>query len=113
MIHSVVCYISPPAAQTQFSGPRGAAQQSPLLAHVYGIKNIYTGLIRFYAAYHLHKSRELYILAMWTFVGVVFLFVSELVVFKTVRLREFMFPAVTCALGLPWMWIQWDYYVPS
>jgi hypothetical protein len=48
-IHSLVCYIGSPAASLgQFSGP-AAPPRNGLLARVYGVKNIYTSLIRFYA----------------------------------------------------------------
>ena len=113
LAHSAVCYLSPESAQVQFSGPLASRQRSPLVAHVYGVKNAYTALIRFYAAYNLHRSRELYVLAMWTYVGVAFLFGTEMIIYRTVRLRECMVPAVTCVLGIPWMWTQWSWYVPQ
>lgn len=92
-----------------FSGPE-APPPTKLLAHVYGIKNIYTGLIRAYAAYHI-RNPELYSLAMWTFVGVLFLYGGELLVWKTVRLREAIIPFVTAGLGLFWMLQAREWYL--
>ncbi len=48
---------------------------------------MYTALIRGYAAYNI-TSPELYNLALLTFVGVLFLYTSELVIYRTVRLRR-------------------------
>ena len=89
-----------------------APQPTALQAHIYGMKNIYTILIRLYAAYNLH-NRELYLLAMWTFAGVFFLYATELVVWHTVRMREGLIPLITASIGLTWMWAQMDYYLPS
>ncbi|KAK4450174.1 ergosterol biosynthesis protein-like protein Erg28 [Podospora aff. communis PSN243] len=101
-IHAIVCYLSPPAVSTvQFRGS-GAPPPTTLLAHVYGVKNFYTVLIRLYAAYHI-GNREVYTLAMLTFVGVLWLYVTELAVWKTVTLRDAAVPYVTAGLGLIWM----------
>ncbi|ETN40385.1 uncharacterized protein HMPREF1541_04662 [Cyphellophora europaea CBS 101466] len=111
-IHSVTTYVNPIPSMVPFQGPN-APPRSALQAHLYGIKNCYTALIRMYAAYNLHKSRELYVLAMWTFAGVLFLYITELLLWQTVRLREAFIALVTAAAGLVWMWVQFDHYVPS
>lgn len=74
------------------------------------MKNIYTALIRAFAAYHI-TNHQVYDLAMCTFVGVLFLYVSELVVYRTVRLKEAVFPFVTAGGGLLWMAMQRDWYL--
>ncbi|XXG98162.1 hypothetical protein Hte_004483 [Hypoxylon texense] len=92
-IHTVVCYTSSPtAALTAFSGAE-APPPHALLAHVYGVKNVYTSLIRLYAAYNL-TNPLMYDLAIWTFVGVLFLYITEVFVYKTARIREASFPYV-------------------
>lgn len=93
----------------QFSGPRRPPPNG-LLARVYGTKNVYTGLIRAYAAYHI-SNPQVYELAMITFAGVLFLYISELVIYRTVNVREFMFPLVTAGGGLIWMWSQKAWYL--
>lgn len=108
-IHTVVCYLSSPAvALKQFSGP---ARPPPigLLARVYGVKNIYTSLIRLYAAYAIDNA-ALYDLAAATFMGVLVLYVTELVVFRTVRWQEATFPLVHAGVGLTWMLLQRGWY---
>ncbi|KAF8213826.1 ergosterol biosynthesis protein-like protein Erg28 [Mycena galopus ATCC 62051] len=108
-IHTAVCYLgTPTAALKQFSG-RASPPQTGLLARVYGLKNIHTSLIRLYAAYHLDNP-QLYDLALCTFVGVLFLYGTELVVYKTVRMREGIFPFVTAGVGLVWMVAQRSWY---
>jgi hypothetical protein len=100
--HSLVCYISPPSvALKQFSGTHHPPH-TRLLAHVYGVKNIYTSLIRTYAAYQINNP-ALYNLATFTYAAVLFLFTTELVVWRTVRLREAVFPFVNAGVGLAWM----------
>jgi hypothetical protein len=77
---------------------------------VYGVKNIYTGAIRVYAAYDIYNS-AVYDLATWTFVGVLALYASECFWYRTVRLREAVFPFVTAGSGLVWMCMARDEYL--
>ncbi|KAI0000615.1 ergosterol biosynthesis protein-like protein Erg28 [Xylariaceae sp. FL0662B] len=109
-VHTIVCYWGTPrAALVQFSAP-GAPPPHPLLAHVYGVKNFYTSLIRFYAAYNM-SNPLLYDLALMTQVGVLFLYVTEVFVYKNARVREAIFPYVTAGGGTIWMMMQRDSYV--
>lgn len=109
-IHTVVCYkASAGAALKAFSGPE-APPAHPLLAHTYGVKNIYTGLIRLYAAYYI-TNPQVYDLAIWTFIGVLFLYATETFIYRTSRLREAMFPFVTAGSALVWMMNQRDWYL--
>ncbi|KAK0652745.1 ergosterol biosynthesis protein-like protein Erg28 [Cercophora newfieldiana] len=107
--HAIISYISAPDVATgQFRGPR-APPPTSLLAHVYGMKNFYTVLIRGYAAYHL-DNKELYALTMWTFVGVLWLYVTEFVVWKTASFKNAMIPYLMAGTGLVWMWNQREWY---
>jgi hypothetical protein len=93
----------------QFSGARRPAPTG-LLARVYGTKNMYTAAVRAYAAYHV-ANPQVYELAMITFAGVLFLYTTELVVYRTVRVKEFAFPMLNAGGGLLWMWSQKAWYV--
>ena len=109
-IHGSVCYLATPkTALVPFQGP---ARPPPhgLLARVYGVKVVYTGFIRLFAAYHI-TNPEVYTLAMITFAGVLFLYGLEWGYYRTVNTREFAFPLVQASLGLIWMWAQRDFYV--
>lgn len=107
--HTIVCYVNPIPALKQFSGD-AAPRKDPLLAHVYGVKNVYTALVRIYALHHL-DDRVMYNLAMATFAGVLFLYLTETFIWRTVRLREGMIPYITAGGGLLWMYLQRDFYV--
>lgn len=48
---------------------------------------------------------------MCTFAGVLFLYVTELSVYGTVRLREASFPFITAGGGLLWMALQRGAYL--
>ncbi|KAH8808825.1 hypothetical protein F5884DRAFT_834338 [Xylogone sp. PMI_703] len=109
LIHSFVTYLRPLPSMAGFSGP-SAPPPTVLLAHVYGTKNLYTALIRAYAAYHI-SNPQLYSLATWTFIGVLFLYGGEFFIWNTVRLKEGMFPFITAGLGLVWMVLQRDWYL--
>lgn len=109
--HTVATYTRPIQSMVPFQGAN-APQPTALQAHIYGVKNIYTVLIRFYAAYNL-QNRELYILAMCSFAGVFFLYSSELLIWQTVRPRDAVIPLLTSSVGLTWMWTQMNYYVQS
>lgn len=110
-LHTVATYTRPIQSMVPFQGAK-APQPTALQAHIYGIKNIYTVLIRFYAAYNL-QNRELYILAMCSFAGVLFLYSTELLIWQTVRPREAIIPLLTSSVALTWMWTQMDFYVQS
>ncbi|RYP56272.1 hypothetical protein DL771_012059 [Monosporascus sp. 5C6A] len=104
-IHTVACYTSKPSTALRvFSGPE-APPAHPLLAHTYGVKNIYASLIRFYGAYYI-TNPQVYDLTTCTFGGVLFLYVTEVYVYKTARLREAIIPFVTAGSALLWMTMQ-------
>jgi len=92
-----------------FSGPRHPPH-SALEAHIYGVKNLYSSLIRLYAAYHINNP-QLYALALFTQLGVLFLYATEHLIVRTARFKEALFPYVTSGLGLYWMWTQWGFYL--
>ncbi|KAF2110480.1 ergosterol biosynthesis protein-like protein Erg28 [Lophiotrema nucula] len=110
LAHSIICYIaSPQTSLKQFSGPNHPPP-TPLLAHIYGIKNVYTALIRLYAAMNV-GNRELYDLALLTYVGVLFMSVTEMFVWKTMRGKEAAFPLFNAGVGLVWMIGMRGWYV--
>lgn len=108
-VHTVVCYIaSPKASLGQFSGP-AAPPPNGLLARVYGVKNIYTSLIRLYAAYNI-SNPQVYDLAIFTICGVLFLYGGEVFVYKTSRMKEMWFTFLLSCPGLVWMITQRAWY---
>ncbi|KAH8173763.1 erg28 like protein [Sarocladium implicatum] len=111
LIHTLVCYTSSPARALVPFQSKQAPEPHPLIAHIYGTKNIYSSLIRVYAAYHLTESAALYDLASWTYAGVLFFYGLEIWVYGTVRPREGFFALLTAGCGLAWTTLQRPYYV--
>ncbi len=110
LIHTVVCYLgSPPVALRQFSGDR-RPPPTQLLAHVYAVKNIYTCAIRIYAAFELH-NRALYDLATLSYLGVLWLFATELWIWRTVRYKEAVFPFFNAGVAVIWLLVQRNWYL--
>ncbi|KAJ9142345.1 hypothetical protein NKR23_g7273 [Pleurostoma richardsiae] len=108
--HSVVCYLaSPDASLKQFSGPKRPPPEA-LTARLYGLKNVYTGLIRLYAAYDIHNP-ALYDLALCTFLGVTFLYTTEMLIYRTSRPRELVIPFINCSTAIVWMLSQRSWYL--
>ncbi|PNY27767.1 Uncharacterized protein TCAP_02304 [Tolypocladium capitatum] len=108
--HSVVCYVSDPETSLrQYSVP-ARPPPSGLCARLYGMKNVYTSLIRAYAAYNI-SNPQLYALAMASFLGVVFLNGTELVVYRTARPKECAVALIAPTTALLWMSSQRHYYI--
>ncbi|KAF9735798.1 hypothetical protein PMIN06_002165 [Paraphaeosphaeria minitans] len=100
-LHSVICYASPRTSLKPFSGP-SSPPHTPLLAHLYGVLNITIGAIRAYAAWEI-RNKALYDLALGTYVGVIWLLGSEVVVGRTVRVGDAAVPLGVTVVGLGWM----------
>ncbi|KAK4118882.1 ergosterol biosynthesis protein-like protein Erg28 [Parathielavia appendiculata] len=109
--HTAWCYLSkdPASSMRMFRGPRSPTP-TPLLAHVYAVKNLYTSVIRLYAVYHLN-NRPLYNLAMLSYAGVLWLYFTEYAIWQTARGSDTLIPLATSGLGLVWMWVQSDWYL--
>ncbi|KAF2247232.1 ergosterol biosynthesis protein-like protein Erg28 [Trematosphaeria pertusa] len=109
-LHSLFCYLgSHSAALRHFSGPQ-RPPPTQLLAHVYAVKNIYTASIRAYAAWDI-TNQAVYDLAILSYVGVLWLFASELLLYRTVRWREAGFPFLNAGVGLIWMVVMRGWYL--
>ena len=100
-LHGAICYISPRASLKPFSGP-SSPPHTPLLAHMYGVLNITMGAIRAYTAWDI-RNMALYDLALGTYVGVIWLLGSEMVVGRTVRVGDVVVPLCVTVVGLGWM----------
>ena len=55
--------------------------------------------------------QALYDLALGTYVGVIWLLVSEMMVWKTVHVKDIIVPFAVTAVGLGWMARQREWYV--
>lgn len=86
--------------------PRSHRPSSPHVRHEERLHGTHTG----FAAYHTSNT-QVYDLAACTFVGVLFLYGSELMIYRTVRLREAMIPFINARGGLLWMALQRGSYL--
>ena len=88
-------------------------QVTPLAARVFGTWTMLAGFIRMYAAHDI-GNRALYQLALITHVVAAFHFISELTVYKTLRLTgPQLFPLVAGTGGSIWMGLQYGHYVSA
>jgi hypothetical protein len=109
-MHTWFCYAAPPEhSLVEFSGDF-RPEHSKLLAHMYGLKNLYASLIRFYAAYYI-ANPQVYDLATYTFAAVAFCFLTEWGLWQSVRSRELAIPLFTAVVGFVWMMRERDFYV--
>ncbi|KAF2689533.1 ergosterol biosynthesis protein-like protein Erg28, partial [Lentithecium fluviatile CBS 122367] len=100
-IHSIFCYLKPIPALRHFSGPQQPPPTS-LLEHVDAFKSICASAIRAHAAYDT-TNQALYDLAILTFIGVAWVFVTELAVHETVGWKEAFIPYVNAGVGIIWL----------
>jgi hypothetical protein len=91
-------------AVIMFSGPNGP-QPSGVLAHTYEVKNVYTGLMRGFAAYYI-TNPQLYYLALASFVGVLWLYGTETFYYRTVNFdhRGSLIPLIQASGAVLWIW---------
>ena len=109
-IQTAVCYCAVPTKSlTQFSEP-GAPPPHGLQARLYGLKNLYAGLLTAYAAYHI-SNPDLYYLAAAVYAGALFFQLSEVFVYRTVGISEAVIPIATIGTLLGWMYLHQDFYL--
>ncbi|KAL1835392.1 hypothetical protein VTJ49DRAFT_6817 [Mycothermus thermophilus] len=108
--HTAWCYLNPPSsALRMFSGPQ-APPPTTLAAHIYAVKNFYTCAMRLYAVYNLN-NRPVYNLAMLSYAGVIWLYLTEYAVWKTAQGKDAAVALTTSGIGLAWMVLQRGWYL--
>ncbi|KAF4552946.1 Erg28-like protein [Elsinoe fawcettii] len=123
IVNSLQAYQSLAPTQKVYAGPqpstsgvpantlKSTSPVTPLSARTFGTWTFITGIVRIYAA-HLINQKAWYEIAMYTFAVAWGHFVSEWLVFKTVRLNAGSAGPLCVATGsLVWMWAQKDFYV--
>lgn len=68
------------------------------------------GVIRAQAAYNVH-NKALYDLALGTFVGVIWMLGTEMVVWRTVKMGDVVVPLGITGVGVLWMGWQRGSYI--
>lgn len=100
-----------PSVVTVTSADPHPSPATPLSSRTFGTWTFAVGILRVYAAYHLHE-KDWYHLAMWANVIGLTHFGLEAFAFKTTQPRGPWFaPVGTATVGLAWMIAQYGYYV--
>ena len=84
---------------------------TPLSSRTFGTWNIAVGIVRLFAAYHIHEKSWYQMQMITNIVGLVH-FGLEAAVYKTARPSgPFFAPTVVAAIGLTWSIAQYGFYV--
>lgn len=89
-------------------------QVTDLSARTFGTWTFITSIIRYYGAYHIVGNKSVYEMVMWTFVVAGAHFISEWLVYRTVKFGKGLAgPLIVSTVSFTWMYLQKDYYVRS
>lgn len=108
-----VTKLEPVVSATLKDKPTATDQVTPLAARLFGVYTILAGVIRVYGAYRVNDP-ALYQMCLFTHLLAAAHFVSETLVFKTVRPGwEHAFPFAAAFSGSIWMGLQYGHYVKA
>jgi len=115
VLNTLQTYTTPSLVLTRrvYSGPTtlSSVQITPLSARTFGTWTFLSAIIRLYAAYRI-DDKDIYALALWTYVIALAHFGSEWAVYGTVRWGRGIAPSLGIAVGSTvWMVAQWGWYV--
>ncbi|KAI0691529.1 Erg28-like protein [Cerioporus squamosus] len=84
---------------------------NPVQARTFGIWTLTSGVVRFYAAYNIH-NKQVYDLALFTYLFALLHFGTELLVYRSVKIATPVFsPVLVASSSLIWMFTQYNFYV--
>ena len=84
---------------------------TPLSSRTFGTWNIAVGIVRLFAAYHIHEKSWYQMQMIANIIGLVH-FGLEAAVYKTARPSgPFLAPTVVAAIGLSWSIAQYSFYI--
>ena len=84
---------------------------TPLSSRTFGTWNIAVGIVRLFAAYHIHEQSWYHMQMITNIIGLAH-FGLEAAVYKTARPSgPFFAPTVVAAIGLTWSIAQYSFYV--
>ncbi|KAL8806875.1 MAG: hypothetical protein Q9200_004882 [Gallowayella weberi] len=111
VLNTVQCYNSAGFARRTFNGPTSGTEVTPFAGRLFGSWSFLSGLVRFYAAYNIN-DKNLYLLALSTYLIVLTHFAGELLVFGTMKVGKRLAPPLFVATtSVIWMLTQWSFYV--
>lgn len=78
---------------------------------MFGTWTFLSCVVRLYAAYRI-DVKEVYVLALWSFVIALVHFGSEFLFYGTMKAGKGLVPVLVVAgVSVSWMLMQWDFYV--
>ncbi|KAK9492799.1 hypothetical protein V1508DRAFT_354850, partial [Lipomyces doorenjongii] len=83
--NTIQCFLAPTKVKELYAGPNGASQVTNLSAHTFGCWTILSDFVRFYAAYNI-TNPQVYALAFWAYVAILFHWTTELLVYHTTKI---------------------------
>jgi Erg28 like protein len=84
---------------------------TPLSSRIFGTWNIAVGIVRLFAAYHIHEPAWYQMQMITNIIGLGH-FGLEAFVYKTARLSgPFFAPTIVASIGLGWSIAQYNFYV--
>ncbi|KAL9024564.1 MAG: hypothetical protein Q9196_006430, partial [Gyalolechia fulgens] len=104
--NTVQCYQSPNFARRTFNGPTSGSEVTPFAGRVFGSWSFLSGLVRLFAAYNI-SDKNLYLLALCTYLIVLANYAGELLAFGTMKFGKGSAPSIFVATtSIVWMITQ-------
>ena len=111
VLNTTQCYVSSSFARRTFDGPVSTTEVTPFASRLFGSWSFLSGLVRVFAAYNIH-DKNLYLLALLTYMIVLSHFAGELLVYGTMKIGKGLAPPLFVATtSVLWMLTQWSFYV--
>lgn len=113
IFNTTECYRGKKNALRTYAGPNAAAQVTDFSSRMFGTWTFLSSLIRLYAAYRI-EDESIYVLTFATYAVAMTHFMVEWLGFGTMGagvglLRVAIVPVVS----MPWMLMQWGFYIKS
>ena len=110
-MNTVQCYRTKSHALRTYEGPASASQVTDFGARMFGTWTCLSCVVRVFAAYSI-GNREVYLLALWTYIIALGHFGSEWMAYGTMKAGKGLAPPLLVAGGsVCWMITQWGFYV--
>jgi hypothetical protein len=114
ILDSISCYRDDQYLRRVYNPPNGTPATSPvthLQARTFATWNIAVGLVRIFAAYHIHEPAWMHMQMLTCVIGL-FHFGMEAFVYKTARPSgPWLAPVLVAAINLSWSIAQYGFYI--
>lgn len=109
--NSLQCFLSEGYVRRVYNGPQASSNITQLSTRTYATWTFLAGILRIYSAYSI-SDRSLYHASIWSFAIALLHFVSEWVVYKTIKAETGSLAAmITASVSFIWMVNQQGAYL--